>query len=129
MCDIASLLYNTKRCDMATCYMPCYMPSCESRKSKSGCISRPRRRWRAGGRQHNASAADSLRWQESGALSSRSVNQPLLVAVAALRAAGRAEWPPASLQQAFGCGRTGDSHCSGFEVAVQPALGGARRSR
>ena len=33
----------------------------------SGYISRPRRRWRAGGRQHNASAADSLRWPDSGA--------------------------------------------------------------
>ena len=51
--------------------------------------------------------------------------------VAALRAAGRAEWPPAFLQQAFGCGRTGNSHSSGFkfEVAAQPALSGAWRSR
>ena len=48
---------------------------------------------------------------------------------AALRAAGRAEWPPAFLQQAFGCGRTGDSHHSRFEVAAQPALSGSRHSR
>ena len=35
MCDIAPLLYTTKRCEMATCYMPCYMPSYES--SRNSC--------------------------------------------------------------------------------------------
>ena len=49
--------------------------------------------------------------------------------VAALRAAGRAEWPPACHNQALGCGRLGDSHRSGFEVAGQPVLGGARHRR
>ena len=36
MCDIAPMLYTTKRCAMATltCYMPCYMP-CYERGRKS----------------------------------------------------------------------------------------------
>ena len=72
----------------------------QEKLSKWGCIYRPRRRWRAGGRQHNTSAADSLRWLDSGALCSSSLNQPLLLASggparAAGRAGGTVEWPPA----------------------------------
>ena len=77
---------------------------------KSGCISRPPRRWRASGRQHNASAADSLLWSDSGASRSSSLNGncwwPAAALCAAGPAAGTAEWPPAFLQPAFGCGWT-----------------------
>ena len=43
---------------------------------KSDFISKPRRQWRAGGRQRHASAVASLRWQDSDET-------------------GTAEWPPA----------------------------------
>ena len=52
-----------------------------------------------------------------------------LATAGGLRAAGRAagpeEWPQALawLQQAFGCGGTGDSHRRRFEVAAALALG------
>ena len=76
------------------------MTGYESGEQEKLCfISRPRRRWLAGHRgrrQRHISAADS-------------------------GLAGTAEWPLAMLQQAFGCGWTGDSHRRGFEVAVQPA--------
>ena len=107
MCYIVPLLYTTKRCDIATCYIArvwystppikyktvrycnmldiCHvicqaMKAGEEKLCKSGCICRPRPWWWLGGRQRNASAADSMRWPDSGAPRSSSLNQPLLVA-------------------------------------------------
>ena len=122
----------------AKCHALCQLWKLQEKLCKSGCISRPRRQWLAGGRQRNASAADSLCWPDSGAPCSSSLNQPLHVAGCGpargwtrschSRVASRS---PAFLQQAFGCGitgMTGDSHHSGFKVATKPALGGARHS-
>ena len=78
MCNIAPLLYTTKRCEMATCYMPCYMPSHES--DRKHCANQAVFLGPVvggGGWQHNESA---LCWQDSGAPGGSSVDQPLWVA-------------------------------------------------
>ena len=81
--------------------------------------SRPRHRWQQGGRQRNACAADSLLLRAAAHWTSH-CEWPAAALHVAGRAAGIAEWTPAFLHQDFGCGRTGNSHHSGFEVAAQP---------
>ena len=87
MGDIAQLLYNTKGMiwQHAICHAICQAMKaagiCQEKLCKSGCIFRPRPRWRASGRQRNASTAYSLRWPDCGAPCSSSLNQrPLRVA-------------------------------------------------
>ena len=111
--------------------MPCNMPSYES--GRKNCANQAVFLGPVVGNGRvagsNSPAADLLLWLDSGARAAAHWTSHRGWPAAALREAGRAEWPPAFLQQAFGCGRTGDSHSSGFKVAAQPALGGARRSR
>ena len=118
MCDIEPLLYNTESPvkgvmwqRLLTCNMPAMLyamlydycdmsskqqESCANQALFLGSVTVVIGRQVAGtARQRHTSAADSLLWHarhDSGA-------------------AGTAEWPPALLQQTFGCGWT-DSHHS-----------------
>ena len=124
MCDIAPLQYTTKRSDLATCSMPSYESGRKNCANHAVFLCPV-----VGGGQHKASAADS--WQDSGGewCSGQQLSEPATADGLLLPCALLDAQSGAFLQQAFGCGRTGDSHNSGFEIGAQLALGGAWCSR